>query len=253
MMLESGKNQPEQFIFKRISPHARYFIGTGSSAEKTLMVCFAGRGARNMSMPSTVLLQHTNSTCYDLLIISEPLNQEYRYGVPHLGRNASEVINWIANLKIVNGYGRIRTVGCSAGAHMALVAGYKLNAELAIAVGAIFHKISQPKKYLERIITIWNGVHKKHDTRVLLTYSNGEARDRHCASVISMVTGGNQIVVEHESGDIGHDLLKRLVDLNELATFLKQTIYADINHELINNQRVKAVLNLSANKIHRCS
>ncbi|MFK7793981.1 MAG: class I adenylate-forming enzyme family protein [Gammaproteobacteria bacterium] len=249
MMLESDKHLPEKFVFKRTSPHVRYFMGPGNKAEKTLMICFAGRNARNMSMPNTVLLQHTDATCYDLLIISEPLNQEYRDGVPHLGVNASEVIQWVMNLEMIQDYGRIRTVGCSAGAHMAIVLGYKLRAELIIAVGAIFHKISQPRKYLERLAAIWNILDKKNDTPVLLTYSKGESRDKHCARIISMLTGGNQIIVEHDSGNMGHDLLKKSVDLNKLAMLLAQTIYVEINNELIKSNHIKAILNLSHNRI----
>lgn len=244
MMLQSGKDQPEQFSLKRISPHVRYFVGLGARDKKTLMIYFAGRGGNNMSMPSAVLLQHTNSIRYDLLIISEPLNEDYRNGVPHLGKNVAEVIDWISRQELIKHYKQIRTVGCSAGAYIAIIAGYQLNAELAVGVGAVFHKINQLGKYLNRIYVIWSIACKDSSTRVVLAYSKGEKRDQHCARIISVLTGGNQIHVEHDGIKIGHDIFKRLVELGVLNTFLTQTVYADMDSQLLIKQRLKGVISL---------
>jgi len=249
MMLDSGKKQPEQFTFKRLSPHVRYFTGIKSPTEKTLLICFTGRGVKNMSMPCAVLLQHTNSSCYDLLIISEPLNLEYRHGVPFIGNNSNEVIQWISNLNVVKRYKQIRTIGSSAGGYMAVKAGYALDAELAMGNGAIFNKMIQLNKYLGRIASILNSVNKNCKTKILLIYAKEEKRDRHCANVISMLTGASQIIIEYKNDKIGHDIFKKLVELHKLKPYLERTIYADMDNEVIQNQKIKKIiLKLPENK-----
>ena len=243
-MMDFGKLELEPYIFRRVSPHVRYFVGSGSPAEKTLVVCFAGQGGASMMIPSAVLLQHTNSTHYDLLVIAEPLHKEYCDGVPFLGNNVNEVIKYIANLDIVSRYKSIRTFGCSAGGYMAVIAAYKLNAELAVSVGARFHEITQFKKYLERIVRTWYGVFEGNCSRVLMTYIDEDARDRHCAKIISKLTSGNQIIVKYQNEDIGHHMLRRLMTLKELKTFLSRTIYSEMSDKFIKDQKLKVILSL---------
>ena len=251
-MSDSGKQQPEHFVLQKVAPNVRYFVGPGMPSEKTLVVCFAGQGGRGMMMPSAVLLQHTDSAQYDMLIISEPLNNEYRHGVPHLGGNVNEVIRWIANLGIVKSYDRIRTMGCSAGGYVAVIAGYHLNAELAVSVGSRFHKINQPKMYMERIFTTWRSTRNGDPVRVLMAYAKEEARDQNCAKIISMLTGGNLVALVYKNEDIGHHILRKLLEFGVLSTFFKRTIFSQMDDMIINSRRLNAILSLGENKIQIC-
>lgn len=91
------------------------------------------------TVTNAVLLQHTDSARYDLLIIAELLNEGYRPGVPSLGKNVTEVCKWIARLDLINNYRKIRTLGCSAGGYAAVIVGYLVDAEMAACVGGRFH------------------------------------------------------------------------------------------------------------------
>lgn len=247
MMLDSGKQEPEPFVSHRVAPTVSYFVAPGSPTDKTLLVCFSEAGGRSLMMPNAVLMQHMDSVRYDLLIISEPLNESYRLGVPLLGTNVTEVIEWIAKLDLIGNYNRIRTLGCSAGGYPAIIAGYLLGAELAVSIGGRFHK-RRPIKILERIFTTWRAVRNRHCSRVLMSYAK-DTRDRRYAKIIAMLSGGSLVAVEFSNGSVDHLILRRLVERGELALYLARTIFAEMNDELIATQRTNVIISFPADKI----
>ena len=249
MMMGSGKSKPEPFVSQRVAPYVTYFVGSGSSIEKTLLICFSEAGARSLGMPNAVLLQHMDSVRYDMMIISEPLNEKYRLGVPHIGSNITEVIEWVTKLDFVKNYSRIRTLGCSAGAYPAVIAGYYLGAELAVSVGGRFHTKSHTLKSLERIITTWRATRTRYCSRVLMSYAKEEFRDRIYAKIISMLSGGSLMAVEFTNGKVEHLFFRQLVERGELAQYLRRTIFADMNDELMSTQRANVIISLPADKI----
>lgn len=248
MMLDSGKKEPELFVSHRISPNAVYFKGEGSSAKKTLLICFSVAGGRSLMMPNAVLMQHSDSTRYDLLVISEPQKENYRLGVPHLGENVVEVAEWIGRQKLVKNYDKIRTIGSSAGSYPAIIAGYHLGAELAVSVGGRFHKKNRLKSFLDRTYTTWQAVHKGCCSRVLMSYATDDGRDCRYAKIIAKITHGSLVAVEFANESVGHSILQRLVERGELASYLKRTIFAEDIDGSTANKRENVVLNFPADK-----
>lgn len=253
LMRDSGKTQPEPFVANRITPTVSHFIGPESAASKTLLICFANKGARHLMMPNAVLMQHTDSAQYDLLVVAEPLSQSYRLGIPLLGRNINEVIEWIGNLELIKDYRAIRTMGCSAGAFMAVIAGIRLGAELAVSVAGRFHSERYPLRILDRVITTWRTARRARKTecaRVLMSYpaDKDKSRDRIYAQIIARLTGGSLVGLEFTDGTVGHLILQRLVERGELAPYLAQTVFAEFDAEVIGTEPANVVFSLPAQK-----
>lgn len=242
MMLDSGKQTPEPFSFHRINPNVTHFIGPGSSTDKILLVCFSERGGRRLMMPNAVLLQHTDSRCYDLLIIAEPISEGYMHGVPGLGNNMTEVSQWIARLDLINNYSSIRTMGCSAGGYAAVVAGYILGAEIAVCIGGRFHAERYLLKNLDKFYSTWRSVLNGHCSRVLLIYPTDNRRDSKYARFIARLTGGSLVGIEFSNDQVGHYILRRLVERGELAPYLADTIFAGEDNELITAHRANVIM-----------
>jgi len=238
MMSGSGKSQPEPFVSHRITCTVTHCVGPGSPADKTLLVCFSTQGGRRLVMPNAVLMQHTDSGHHDLLIISEPLGENYQRGVPGLGRNMIEVIEWLDRLKLMGDYSRIRTVGCSAGGYAAVIAGHLLGAEMAVSIGGrIPSNYKPPINILHMILTTWRAMRKKHCPRVLVSYAVDNPRDQKFASVMARLFGSKPDVVEFENEKVGHNILARLLERGELAPYLARTIFAEINDELVSTEQ----------------
>ena len=253
----SRKEDPEPFICKRIAPTVRHYISHESFADKTLLICFTAAGAHNMGMPNAVLLQHMNADQYDLLIITEPLNEKYLQGVPYLGANVKEVIKWITNLQLTKSYSQIRTMGYSAGSYPAIIVGHELRAELAVSVGGRFHTKSHPLKSLHRLFTTWQTVRKNNCSNVLIAYAANESRDHLYAKIIALFTAGNLLEVNFADENINHLFLNQLLERGELSTFFARTVFTNLDNQLITEQHANVAINFPTNetssysKLHR--
>lgn len=253
MMADSGKQTPEPFNARRLAPTATHFIGSGSTTEKTLLICFPGSGDRMLLMPNAVLMQHFDAARYDLLVIAEPLKKEYRLGVPSLGDSLPEVITWIRNLDLLKRYRGVRTLGCSAGGYAATLAAYALNAELGVCVGGRFHSERYPGRILNRVFSTWRAVRNGSCAGVVMTYAADSTRDRNFARVVGRLTGGKLLAIEFTDGDVGHLILRRLVERGELRAFLACTIFADDNAKVRFNERRHHLLTLPSNELQEHS
>ena len=229
MMSASGKQSPETFKALRITSTVTHFVGSGDPEQKTLIVCFAQSGGRRLLMPNAVLLQHTDATRYDLLLIAEPGNFGYRHGVPTLGKNVMAVIAWLKNQSLWRNYQAIRTIGCSAGGYPAVIAGHALNAEMAISVGGRFHAERYVLRILDRIINTWRGARMGQCSSVLMCYGADKSRDKNYARVIAALTKGHLIGVGFAEAPMGHYVLNRLAESGTLKPFLEMTLFAEIN------------------------
>lgn len=248
---ESLKLKPEAFVLKRIAPTAMLFIGVGLPNEKGLLICFPGRGDRSMMISNPVLLQHTNSADYDVLILAESRNQGYHQGIPFLGDKVTDVISWLDNHKQLSQYGAYRTMGCSAGSYPALLAAYQLHAELALCIGGRFHKNKRFIKILERTYTIWRAQLNGHRPQVLLSYSKHVDKDRQYAGVISRLFGGNRVAIELSNRKIGHRILPELLNNGGLNVFLTRSIFANTDNELYANNRANIILSIPENTVRK--
>lgn len=227
-MLLSRKQIPEPFVLTRVRPTLRYYTGSGHRSDKTLVICFAERGQHILSMPHAVLLQHTDASRFDLLIVSETLNVNYNSGVPFLGKSISQVSRSLGELEFIGDYHSIRTFGSSAGAYPALVTGYLLNAQVSVGVNGRFSKFkNHPIRGLKRIFAVWSAGRKGSCGRVLLSYCEGEDRDQKYAEIMaSLLSGVGLLVVNFESEKPTHHVLPLLLERGELGAFLEQTVYA---------------------------
>ena len=158
LMQHSGKSKPEPFSSHKLAPHITLFSGIGSAEDKTLIICFPPNGTRHLTIPNTVLMQHTDATRFDLLMVSDyfidnPHLLDYQLGSLPFGQHLTKVIEQLSKVELVNQYSRIRTMGFSAGAHPAIVAGYLLNAEMAHSISGRFHRKKRILKVLDKVIT----------------------------------------------------------------------------------------------------
>ena len=244
-MLLSGKQQPEPFVQTKLRPTLRYFTGPGQRSDKSLVICFAERGQHIVSMPHAVLLQHTDASRFDLLIVSETLSVNYNSGVPFLGKGISQVSRSLAELAFISDYQAIRTFGSSAGAYPALVTGYLLNAQVAVGVNGRFSKIkNHPIRGLKRIFAVWSAGRKGSCDRVLLSYCEGEDRDQKFAEIMaSLLSGVGLLVVKFGSEKPTHHILPLLLERGELGAFLEQTVYAAAGDDQLLANKPSSALN----------
>jgi len=256
LMRGSGKVRPEPFVAKRIAPTVWHFAGPGMASDKTLLVCFAGIGGRQMMMPNAVLMQHTDATECDLLVIAGPLAQGDRRGVSLLGRNPREVVDWVAGLPLVADYGRVRTLGCSAGADAAILAGHRLGAELAIAVGIrlqsrwVPHTVEDVARLL-RLLRPGRAAQGGRCPRVLMSHATDNKRDRRHARMVAWLTGGTCFGVELTDARCGHFVLQRLAERGELAAFLARTAFVGLDDEWVARDRDHVILSLPKGELRR--
>lgn len=227
MMKESGKCKPENFIVRRIRPNLNLFTNNISTKNKILIVCFAVAGSRQMAIPTPALLQHTNSNYYDLLVVGAPNADGFDSGVPFLGDNLHQVIENLTRLDVVKNYKSIRTVGCSAGAHIAVLFAKFVNAEVAVSLGGRFDMEKYPVKILKRLLLMIKGIPKKDNTRMLFIHSTTVSRDRIFAKVMRLLSGGARLAIDNKEERLRHTILDHLLELKHLNFFLKQTIFVD--------------------------
>jgi hypothetical protein len=140
---------------------------------------------------------------------------------------------------------------CCAGAFMAVIAGYRLGAELAVSVAGRFHPERYPHRILGRVITTWRTVRKAHCSRVLMSYpaDKDKTRDHIYARIIGKLTGGSLFGLEFTDGRVGHRILERLVERGELAPYLANTIFAEFDDEINATEPANVVFSLPAGKL----
>lgn len=249
LMLNSGKQQPESFVSRRISPSTTLFSGSGSPINKTLLICFPPDDIRHLTIPNAALMQHTNSEHFDLLIISDSFNDGYRLGTLPFGQYLSETIELLASNTLINEYSRIRTLGFSAGAYPAIIAGCLFKAEMAFSISGRFHRKKHILKNIDKVITTWRTVRKGYCPKTVFSYSKDNSRDRKYARTISKISGGSKIAIEIKNEKTRHLILQRLLERGELAEFLARTIFAEINNTPIDNNKGNAIISFPTEKI----
>ena len=227
MLLTSGKSEPEPYTLVKLRPAVWLFTGSGKSTEKTLVVCFSEQGLRRITIPNTLLLQYADASRYDILIIGEPRWQGYMQGIPFVGEDEIEVIQWIKAHEALSCYRRIRTIGCSAGAYPAILAGYYLKAELAISAGGRFHSTRRyPALVWRRIKSVFIARLNGGCPGIIFSYSIDSRRDRKFALIMSWITGGARTPIEDAEARVGHQFFEDLLRKEKLKAFFRQTIFS---------------------------
>lgn len=251
MMLKSGKQEPELFSSREIASGVTHFFGPGKSDNKTLLVCFPPVGTRNLMMPNAVLLQHIDSSNFDLLIISGYSIIGRRLVFPTFGKAHTGLIEWLASQSWIAEYSGIRTLGFSAGAYPAVISGCFLNAEVALSISGRLQSRKYLVNNLNRIVTIWRATRSARKTRVLISYPIDNSRDRKYARIVTMISGASQLVVELTDEKVGHLLLRRLLDRGVLSRYLERTILADVDDELLAPNGLRTIISFPDFQVRR--
>lgn len=227
MMIASEKSIPEPFKSFKIKPTVTHFIGTGSTRDKNLIICFSPLGYKRLMMPSSVLLQHFDASQHDILIISEPLAKSYQQGVPFLGNSIFQVAQGIKKLDLIQNYKDIKTLGASAGGYAAVIVGNLLNAKLSVCVGGRFPSERYLKTIINKIFLTWRSKQIGHCSKIIFTYSLNKRRDLRYSRLMAKICRGHLLGVLITGEKLGHNVLERLAYRGELNLFLKHTLFSD--------------------------
>ncbi len=166
-------------------------------------------------------MQHLDASRYDMLVISEPLDESYHLGVPFLGENIHELIHWLANHKTVQAYHSIRTLGFSAGGYPAILAAHRLKAELALSISSRFYRFKKhPAYFFERVFNFWRYARSGHHPKVRLTFANDSKRDRRSAKIIACLCRSELASLSFKEPQV-HDVLVKVAARGELKAFLE--------------------------------
>jgi len=228
MLLTSGKSEPEPYTLTKLRPTVWLFTGPNDNANKILVVCFSVQGLRRLTIPNTLFMQYADASKYDILMIREPHAQGYMQGVPHVGRDEIEVIEWIKTHKVLSRYERIRTIGSSAGGYPAVLAGHYLKAEFAMSAGGRFHSSRKsPRLVWRRIKMTFIARIISRCPKIIFSHSINSRRDRKYALIMSWITGGVRIPIKDSEATIGHQFFEDLLKQGKLKAFFQQTIFSE--------------------------
>lgn len=246
----SGKPEPEPFTFTRVVPAVVHFSAPGDRASKTLVVCFSTVGGRQMWMPNPVLLQHTDATQFDLLVISDAERTGFRRGVPGMGGSVADVVQWVAELELLREYGALRTFGCSAGAYPAMLAALRLNAELGVSVAGRFPRphLGNLGQIARTYVNTWVAARHRTRARVLMVHGTG-LRDTRFARRLGWIAGANRLCVEMSGQPIKHNVIKPFIERGELRQFLDRTVFARVEAELLATTGARARLMIPGEQV----
>ena len=225
---ESGKGVAEKYEREKISSALTLFKGEELRSNKTLVIGFSGRGDSCLDVPNFILLQHARASHYDFLMVSEPRGRGYLEGIPFIGDNEKQVVDWIANHKLLADYKRIRVAGVSAGAYPAMLLGFKLESDLTLSLAGRFHRFKRnPRLVLRRVFGAFLVRVKRSAHNVKYCYSNS-SKDRRYALLMSRLTRGEALCIRYPGVELKHRLLYDMLRVGKLKCFLEDTLLRDV-------------------------
>lgn len=244
-----GKAEPEPFTYDRVAPAAAHFVGPGERANKTLLICFPTVGGRQMWMPNALLLQHIDAREYDVLVLSDLWRTGFRTGVPLMGHDVTDVVDWVAGLSWIGGYAGLRTMGCSAGAYPAMLTARRLHAELAVGMSGRFPKLRP--RHLGQIIKMhvncWVAARRNPGVRVLMIHGR-KRRDKLFARRLAMLTRANRLQLKMPGLSVPHNVVWPLIEHGELGFFLQQCLFASLDDRLLAKRGTRATLTIPTDR-----
>ncbi|MEL6906298.1 MAG: hypothetical protein AAFP22_12875 [Planctomycetota bacterium] len=226
-MAGAGKERPEPYVATRLAPAAVHYSAdpAPSRSERVLVVCFTTMSQRTLWMPQPVLLQHFDAGRVDVLVMSDPLKSAFRGRVPGVGRNVNDVVDWLARHPLVASYAEVRTMGASAGAYPAVLAGRALRARRSLGVAGRFpaerHVVTLAVMYFRSI----RAALRTRGLDVVLAYNARKRRDRAYAHRLAFLTGARPLAVPPVGGHTEHDFLGPMVEHGELGAFLDEALF----------------------------
>lgn len=223
-LASSGKPAPEPFECRRLAPAVRLFRGPGDPQNKTLLICFTGMGSRCAMIPNAALLQHADAQRYDVMVIADPWHTSFRGGVPLIGADAPEVVEWVASRESVRAYREHRTFGVSAGAQPAILLAYRLQASVALALAGRLPSERHWRVILRMLLQTWKATRFGRTPRSVFAYPASKSRDRAFAQRLAFITRGNCLALELPDDDSGHMVLEPILNRGGLARLLEETV-----------------------------
>ena len=232
-MRGSDKAELEPFQACRIRPAARYFTGPGMRAEKTLLICFAVHSSWRLWMPQAVFLQHVDAGKYDVLVLGDLWDTAFRSGVPQMGSTVVEFARSVASLELVSEYGRVRAMGCSAGAYPALLTGRLAGAEATFCISGRFPSERYMSTLVKMYFNSWVSSLRNRRARTLFVHVAVKRRDTAYARRLAWVAGGSRLKIELPEQLAYHEFIEPLVEHGELRLFLERTLFAPADADLL--------------------
>ncbi len=216
-LLAAKRVQP--FQRSAISPDVSFYSDGGPPTNKTLVVGFGGMGGR-LGLPIGNILQVMDASRMDMVMLRDPLQRNYAFGA---GSFAPDFASLIASLRIrfrPDSYCRLVTIGNSMGGTASLRAGFWLDAERAIGIGA-------RRSNDDLMLVLRRGVGPAFDPfcdclrdrphRGLLVYAGACAPDVDAATQMEANGAGRRVIFV---GMGEHNLISRFWAMRELGAFL---------------------------------
>ena len=130
----AGKDSPEPFVRRRLRQAVWIFKSDCDRRQKTLLISFSGNAQRLM-MPLPVFLQHIDGRATDVAYLRTEKHAGYRKGILGVANDFHASIASLEGLLNVRAYRRVATIGTSAGALPAILAGLQLAVDAVLSVG----------------------------------------------------------------------------------------------------------------------
>ncbi len=206
----SGKWQRRQ-----ISPHIMlYESADGRQGPKNLIIGFSGNYMRLM-VPTYRVLCNLDPATADLLVLSDPKRAGFVQGLPGLGGGVREIEGWLEHFLADNNYGSAVALGTSGGGIAAIHCAVTLSLKRVTAVGA-----ATPSRHTD-MAAILREIAPRHQpgvTEIVLSYSEGNARDADAAAQIKGILPAAVMQPDKRFSD--HNLIDKLFHAGELDRFM---------------------------------
>ncbi|MGB8853251.1 MAG: non-ribosomal peptide synthetase [Pirellulales bacterium] len=212
----AGADEPLRWQRTAIAEQADLFCGPDAEpGTKTLIVGFTSRSMR-LTTPTYHVLCSLDPARHELVMLRDPLRRHYRSGVPGIGNSITAVARWLERYAAERQYGRVVTLGTSAGGMPAVCTAILNGWPLALACGA--DRPSNHPHLAPLLADCGRRLADNGGTDVLLAYSGRNDRDAAGATEIRAVVPTARPLPDPRFED--HALLYQLHLAGELRQFL---------------------------------
>ena len=219
----AGADAPLLWRRTAIAEQADLFHGSGAEAStKTLIVGFTSRSMR-LTTPTFHVLCSLDPARHELLMLRDPLRRHYRSGVPGIGDSVPAIARWLDRYAAEREFGRVVTLGTSAGGMPAVCTAILNGWPLALACGA--DRPSSHPHLAPLVAECGRRLADQGGTDVLLAYSGRNDRDAAGVAEIRDMMPAARTLPDPRFED--HALLYQLHLAGELRRFLRTHLACD--------------------------
>lgn len=211
---------PADWRREQVTENADIFRLESDTAEKTLIVGFAGKFMRLMA-PTYVFLCALDPKRHELLLLRDP-SRLYFSGIPGIGGTLEAVSRWLSDWVSNRGYRSVVGLGTSAGGIPAICVSILNEWPRVLAVGS--DQPSRHPHFSEVLSICGDRLNTRSATDVLLAYSGGKSRDVEAARQLSVQFPQAALLGDERYDE--HALLYFLHQQGELRDFLAKRLLA---------------------------